>query len=128
MTKPPIPDDVRRFVLTSIPSVPFLEAMLLLRSDAARSWDAAGAARRLYVGEAQSLALLHALSDAGIATVDGVGYRYAPASQGLREAIDALAHTYSVNLMGVTELIHSRIDKRALQLADAFRWTKKKEN
>ena len=128
MTKPPIPDDVRRFVLTSIPSVPFLEAMLLLRSDAARTWDAAGAARRLYVGEAQSLALLQALSDAGIATVGGVGYRYAPASEGLREAIDALAHTYSVNLMGVTELIHSRIDKRALQLADAFRWTKKKEN
>ena len=128
MTKPPIPDDVRRFVLTSIPSVPFLEAMLLLRSDAARAWDAAGVARRLYVGEAQSLALLHALGEAGIASTNGGGYRYAPASEGLREAIDALAATYSVNLMGVTELIHSPIDKRALQLADAFRWTKKREN
>ena len=32
MDKPSIPEDLRRFVLTSIPSVPFLEALLLMRA------------------------------------------------------------------------------------------------
>ena len=31
MVKSSIPEDLRRFVLTSIPSVPFLEALLLMR-------------------------------------------------------------------------------------------------
>ena len=35
-----IPDDVRRFILTSVPSVPYLEAMLLLRGEPQAAWDA----------------------------------------------------------------------------------------
>jgi hypothetical protein len=42
----------------------------------------------------------------------------------LLAVIDALAQTYSQDLVGVTDLIHSRIDKRAHQFADAFRWKK----
>lgn len=37
----PIPHDVRRFVLASVASVPFLEAMLLLHAHANASWNAA---------------------------------------------------------------------------------------
>jgi len=126
MTKPPVPDEVRRFILASVPSVPFLEALLLLRSRPQESWDGALVARRLYVGDAHALALLQSLADAGVAGVGSDGrYRYAPDDAGLREVIDALAATYSANLLGVTELIHSRLDKRAQQLADAFRWQKK---
>ena len=126
MSKPPVPDEVRRFILTSIPSVPFLEALLLLRSRPQDSWDAALVARRLYVGDAHALALLQSLAEARIATVGADGrYRYAPDPTGMREVIDALAATYSANLLGVTELVHSRLDKRALQFADAFRWQKK---
>jgi|SRR6476469_4894404 len=126
MKKPPVPDEVRRFVLTSIPSVPYLEALLLLRSRPDDAWEPPVVARRLYVGEVQALELLQSLREAAIAVVavDG-SYRYAPQYDGLREVIDALAATYSVNLLGVTELIHSRVDKRAVQFADAFRWTKK---
>ena len=125
MTKTPVPDEVRRFILTSIPSVPHLEALLLLRADGTQSWDAGEVARRLYVKGPQATGLLDALVDAGMAgRVGDDGYVYAPSSDDLRVAIDALAVTYATNLVGVTDLIHSRIDKRALQFADAFRWTK----
>src|SRR3954469_7731802 len=94
MTKPPVPDEVRRFILTSIPSVPFLEALLLLQSRPQDSWDAALVARRLYVGDAHALALLQSLAEARIASVAADGrYRYAPDSVGLRDVIDALAAT-----------------------------------
>lgn len=123
----PVPDEVRRFILTSIPSVPYVEALLLLRPAGSQGWDARSVARRLYIDEVQAFALLNALGEAGLAEPVAQGdYRYQPAAPGLRELIEELAATYSTNLLGVTELIHSGIDKRALQFADAFRW--KKEN
>ena len=122
--KLPIPDEVRRFILVGIPSVPYLEALLLLRSRPGESWAPALVARRLYVGEAQAVSLMQALVDGGIvaAAADG-SYQYSPGDEQLQQVIDALAATYAADLVGVTTLIHSRVDKRALQLADAFRWT-----
>ena len=51
---------------------------------------------------------------------EGDAIRYAPAAE-LRERLDALAHWYTVDLVTITQLIHSRIDRRAQQFADAFR-------
>jgi hypothetical protein len=125
MSKPTVPDEVRRFILTSIPSVPYLEALLLLRGNADASWDALRAAARLYIGEAQALGLLHALLEASIARrLEDGSFVYGPGNPQLREVLDALALTYSQNLVGVTDLIHSRVEKRAQQFADAFRWKK----
>lgn len=126
MTKTPVPDDVRRFILTSVPSVPFLEALLLLRAEAHARWEPLGLARRLYVTEAQALDLLHALQQTGVASRDGQGlFRFDPSTDTLRGVLDELAATYAANLVGVTDLIHSRLDKRAMQFADAFRFKKK---
>jgi hypothetical protein len=125
MTKIPVPDDVRRFLLTSVPSVPYLEALLLLRADPASTWDAFKVAGRLYIGEAQALEMLQNLVAAGIVMRTPEGhFCFRPATPELRDVIDTVAATYASNLVGVTELIHSRIDKRALQFADAFRWKK----
>ena len=125
MAGPPIADDVRRFILTSVPSVPYLEALLLLRADSGTRWDSFRLARRLYIGEAQATDLLQTLAQAQVArrAEDG-GFEYAPATPELVRAIDSLAETYAWNLVGVTDLIHSRLDKRAQQFADAFRWRK----
>jgi hypothetical protein len=121
---PNLPDPVRRFILTSVASVPHLEAMLLLRSESAEPWSAARVARRLYIREAEALPLLHALNEAGIAAPAEAGqYRYAPAPE-LAALLDQVADTYASNLLGVTQLIHSRIDRRAQQFADAFRLKK----
>lgn len=125
MSDQQVPDEVRRFILTSIPSVPYLEALLLLRADHRNPWDSFKLASRLYTGEGQAMALLQALHQAGVVQrADDGSYGYNPATPELREVIDALAVTYSHDLVRVTDLIHSRLDKRAHQFADAFRWKK----
>lgn len=123
MSLPELPADVRRFILTSVPSVPYLEAILLLRSEPDKAWDAAQLARRLYVPEKTGTELLSQLRDSGIAGVQGGSVRYAPTAE-LTEVLDRVAAAYAADLVAVTDLIHSRIDRRAQQFADAFRFRK----
>jgi hypothetical protein len=125
MTASELPAEVRRFILTSIPSVPYLEAVLLLRADPRQPWGAAQFARRLYVPEQTGVELLAQLRESGIAApaeaADTV--RYAPAGE-LATLVDGVAAAYAHDLVAVTRLIHSRIDRRAQQFADAFRFRK----
>lgn len=128
MDKAPIPEDLRRFVLTSIPSVPFLEALLLLRADPAQQWHSDMLAQRLYVRERTAHALLEDLCRAGMvapcADTPQACYQYQPNSGHLRERIDALAELYAKHLVEVTLLIHSTLDRKAQQFADAFKLRK----
>lgn len=120
-----MPVDIRRFLLTSIPSVPYLEAVLLLRAEPDVAWDVPRLARRLYIAERGAAELLQQLIANGVAAeaAPAAGCRFAPAAE-LRDMIDRLAHAYATDLVAVTDLIHSRIDKRAQQFADAFRFRK----
>ena len=128
MDKVPFPEDLRRFVLTSIPSVPFLEALLILRANPDQAWHADTLAQRLYVRERTAHALLEALCLAGMAapcaTPPGTCYQYHPASTQLRARIDALAEFYARHLVDVTHLIHSSLDRKAQQFANAFKLRK----
>jgi len=128
MDNPSIPEDLRRFVLTSIPSVPFLEALLLMRAAPAATWRRDTLARRLYVREKTAEGLLADLCAAGIAVACAEGgqegYRYAPRDPGLRERLDRLADLYATHLVEVTHLIHASLDRKAHQFADAFKWRK----
>ncbi len=122
--QPPIPPAIRRFVLTSIASVPHLEALLLLRAAESQVWTAAQVAGRLYVGEAAALVLLDDLCHAAMLhCADGV-YAYHPATPSLRATIDSLAELYARHLVDITHLIHSRLERQAQHFADAFRWRK----
>jgi hypothetical protein len=47
--------------------------------------------------------------------------RYHPARTQLRERIDRLADLYARHLVEVTHLIHSSLDRKAQQFADAFK-------
>lgn len=125
MSTEPISDDLRRFILTSIPSVPYLEAVLLLRAEPGREWDAYSVAGRLYIAEAHALELLQLMQQSGLVarTEDG-RFLYGPQAPELRNLIEELASAYVRDLVGVTGLIHSRVGKRAHQFADAFRWKK----
>lgn len=124
MSLPELPADVRRFILTSVPSVPYLEAVLLLRGEPQRHWDAAQLARRLYVPERTAVDLLALLRDSGVtAEAEGGAVHYAPSAE-LGEMIERVAAAYASDLVAVTDLIHSRIDRRAQQFADAFRFRK----
>lgn len=127
MSRETIPDDVKRFILTSIPSIPYLETLLLLRNNENRSWTSADVARRIYISEKAAHGLLQEMQSAGCierGDADSEQYRYAPSGEDLRVMIDRLAQSYSRNLVDVTELVHSKINKRAKQFADAFIWRK----
>lgn len=125
MTSSELPADLRRFILTSIPSVPYLEAVLLLRADPGLAWGSSQLARRLYVPEPAGLELVALLRASGIAAdAEAPGcIRYQP-DEALSVLIEGVAAAYTQDLVAVTRLIHSRIDRRAQQFADAFRFRK----
>jgi hypothetical protein len=117
----PIPDDVRRFVLTSVPSVPYAEAVLLLRQRPGAPLAAADIAKALYVAERVALELLQLARETGVLHADESGYRYQPRDAQLAQAWDQFAACYTTNLIGVTQLIHSATHKSAQLFADAFK-------
>ena len=126
---PPIPDDVRRFVLANIPSVPHLEAALLLRGQPAQDHGVADVAARLYVPERSAADLLKALCAAGILQCsEGAQptYRYSPKDAAIATVMDALARAYAENLVGITTLIHDATQRSAQRFSDAFRLRKDK--
>ncbi|HEX8615868.1 MAG TPA: hypothetical protein VF800_31690 [Telluria sp.] len=129
MVPQPIPEELRRFVLTSIASVPHLEALVLLRNSAPQDWAVHKVAERLYIGEKLAAAVLADLSRAGMTvTLRQEGsepvFRYQPATAALGQVIDALAELYTRRLVDVTHLIHSKLERKAQQFADAFIWRK----
>jgi hypothetical protein len=121
-----IPPSIRRFILTSIDSVPHLEAVLLLSYDAGIEWDAKMMSQRLYLAEKKAAELLSDLAIAGFAIAKGDEgnplYSYHPATPELREALAQLNQVYAKNLIEVTNLIHSKISKQAQKFGDAFKW------
>ncbi|MGN6528682.1 MAG: hypothetical protein ACTHL8_20005 [Burkholderiaceae bacterium] len=121
--QPPIDDEVRRFVLASIPSVSYLEAALLFRRQP-KPRNVAETARALYVSDKVAAEILASLSAAGVLAGDGDVFDYAPRDEALAAMLDRLAGAYSADLVGVTNLIHDKTHRNARRFADAFRLRK----
>ncbi len=122
----PIPDEIRRFILTSIPSVPFVEAVLIFRALNGQPVHNAKVAERLYVGETEGAALVEQLRAARIIEAvpgDADSSRYAPDPE-LACMLDQLAFHYVHDLIGITQLIHSHTERVARRFADAFKFRK----
>ncbi|MBC7500776.1 MAG: hypothetical protein H7315_09800 [Herminiimonas sp.] len=106
-----IPDDLKEFIVLCIPSVAFLEAVFLMRSENQQSWDRQRLAGALYLDEGKAEKLLVQLERAETAVACNAPpsqYRYQPLSDLFRQRIDQLADLYSENLVGITKLIHRR--------------------
>lgn len=104
-----LPDEIRSFILTSIPSVPHLEALLLMRSESG-PWNADTLSRRLYMTARAAVGVLANLRRVRLLRREGQAaghYCYAPASDELRGLVDRLADVYSRHLVAVSHLIHS---------------------
>jgi DNA-binding transcriptional ArsR family regulator len=103
-----IPDHIRHFVLTSIPSVAYLEAAMLMRHTAHGEYTISELASQLYVPDGVAVQLLEALRAAGVVdrSDDGKRFRYAPRHEVLRRTLDELAACYASDLVGITTLIH----------------------
>jgi hypothetical protein len=116
-----VPDEVRRFILTSVPSVPYAEAVLLLRRHPGRGFGSSDLARALYITEKAAQDLLLLAEQTGVARAGADGHRYQPLDAALGEAWDRFAACYASDLIGVTQLIHGATQKSAQLFADAFK-------
>jgi hypothetical protein len=124
-----ISSDVKRFILTSIDSIPHLEAILLLRQDPDIEWDSKMIAPRLYISETKANDLLADLHTAGFAAIRGNHlYQYQPITNELKEMVSRLAYIYAKNLIEVTHLIHDKTARQAKQFGDAFKWQKERND
>ena len=124
MPREPIPEDLRRFLLTSVPSVPFVEALLLLREARGEPVETTQVARRLYLPEHAAVTVLEQLAQARIVERSPQGpsaHRFAP-DPGLATVVEQLASYYRSHLVEITDVIHSRTGRKAQKFADAFKW------
>ena len=119
-----ISPDIKRFILTSIPSVPHLEAVLLMHGQPGQRRTAIEVGARLYVSQQVAADLLQSLCDAGLLSCDQEKYWYEPGNPSLDGLLDALARTYAADLVGVTKLIHDATRRTAQRFADAFKLRK----
>src|SRR5687768_7358956 len=97
MPREPIPEELRRFILTSIPSVPFVEAMLIYRDARGAAVSNEFLAKRLYMpekGAADVVQLLLQTGVLGAAGTDPISYRYKPETPELAAMLEMLAAYY----------------------------------
>ena len=121
-------DDLRRLIF-SVPSIPHLEAILLMRRGR-EPWTAQRLAQRLYLPVERTAAILTDLVAAQLCMADApsTAFVYAPSTPELDALVGSLERYYSQNLIEVTNMIHasSRRHSRIREFAEAFKWGKKK--
>ena len=124
----PIPDDVRRFILTNGLTVPDLEALLVLRECAAAGLPAAALASRLYIPPDHTGRLLTKLGELGLVAADNARelFFFSPRTVALSAIVAAVLSCYERYLVPVSQLIHSAErpsteTQSAQAFADAFR-------
>ena len=123
MADDPVPKHLRDFIARYIDSVAQLEALLLLRGNAAERWGIEPVAQRLYIPPEEALEILQHLSRHGLLSADNGVFQYACAEPDLRKTVDELAETYRRQLIPITQLIHAK-PRRIRAFADAFKFTK----
>lgn len=125
MSSSVIPDEIRRYLVLCVPSVPYIEAVLLMR-EGRHVWQPDILARRLYLSEDDTQRLLARMQVDGLIAEDAAGLRYSPESLELDELWGRLAVVYANHLIEVSTLIHTKPSGKAQMLADAFVWRKGK--
>jgi hypothetical protein len=121
-------DDVYRFILAQIESVPHLEALLLLWRSRPRAWSERQLAAELFVDISVTKHLAQELVRQNLASATEAGeYRYDPKTKEMDALVVALADVYKRELIRVSSLIHSKAASAARDFARAFRFTKDKD-
>ena len=118
-----LPDDVKNFLQTSVPSVWTLEMLLLLRRAPDRMWSAEELIRELRASALVVAQACAALSLAGLAVEESSGrYRFQPARPELARMVDRLAALYAEFPYAVTQAILAAPSTKIRTFADAFRF------
>ncbi len=125
-----IPDELRSFILR-LPSIPYLEAIVLLHRSPNEVWKNEALAAQLYVPQRMALRIMSDLCSSGICCrANGYTDRfvYRPESESLNNLISKLVDYYAKNLIEVTNLIHAGTNsqEKAQEFANAFIWRKER--
>lgn len=112
------------FILKHVDSIAQLEALLLLRRSPDDAWTVNAVAKRLYTKPELAEEALEHLCEQGLVECEDGIYRYITTTK-RRDMVDRLAEVYARNLIGVTNLIHSK-SSRIRSFAAAFKFKKDK--
>lgn len=126
MTAAALPDDVRRLIETTIPTLEALEIVLLLARDPGREWQISAIPRLLVptrVTESEVRQYLGILAEQGLANVlDEERFVYAPRSPEITRAVEGLIVAYHQRPVTLIRAVYAGADLRNIQtFADAFR-------
>jgi hypothetical protein len=103
-----IPEELRRFVLASFPTVPHVEILLLLWREPVLPWSVRDIARRVFVPELRAAEIAEELSRDGLLVGSGDPRRYSCRREPAHVAalIDELERAYSRRVREIATLIH----------------------
>jgi DNA-binding MarR family transcriptional regulator len=130
MTQADPENQVDRFILDEIDSVPHLEALLLLWRNKEKTWRVEEMARSLYVKAEQADNILQDLVRRNLVVVCTEGervYAYDSSSENQNALLRQVDQTYRRELIRVSRMIHSKAAPAIRDFARAFRFTKEKE-
>ena len=122
-------EDVYRFILNQIDSVPQMEALLLLWESRPKQWTENEIAARLYVGVDVVRNIMQALHRRRLVAGSESEKRYwyeARPGDGDR-VVEAVATTYRRELVRVSTFIHSKASSAVRDFADAFKFKKERD-
>jgi hypothetical protein len=130
MSKEKAEEEVFRFILDEIETVPHLEALLLLWNSRPKRWGKEELSERLFTREDQLTSLMQDLVRRRL-VVAGADvpnqYWYESQSPEMDWLIEAVAATYQHQLVRISTLIHSKAAPAVREFAKAFKFTKEKE-
>jgi predicted ArsR family transcriptional regulator len=130
MTQADPENEVDRFILDEIDSVPHLEALLLLWRNKEKSWRVEEMAHSLYVKAEQAENILQDLARRNLVAVHTEGERafaYDSSSENRNALLGQVDETYRRELIRITRMIHSKAAPSVREFARAFRLKKDKD-
>jgi hypothetical protein len=118
MPPQPLPDELRRFIVDHVDSVPHLEALLLIR-ETRRPWTVDEVARRVYLPPDRASRVLEDLvAKSWLVSLAGAFEYNATTTDA--DPIAQLAQLYPHNLVDIAGLIHRKASTAVLDFARAF--------
>lgn len=126
-----LPDEVARFIADHITSVEQLEILFLLRGAPEDEWSARAVSESLRTSEQSVSRRLADLEASGLVASrkdsQHLVYRYAPASESLRDSVTNLSSAYTELRYKVLESIFSNPISNLQVYAEGFRFRKDRD-
>jgi hypothetical protein len=119
--------EVRQFIDQNVESLAQLEALILLRQDPQRGWEAEEIGKALYIPPELASTLLADFARRGFVKVlppTNIQYSYEVADERLDKLISEVAAAYQDRRVALISLIYSKPLNKVQTLADAFRLRK----